>query len=124
VEVLAALVLIGVVLPIAMRGITLSMAAAAHARHLSEAGALAESKLKEMQLSGDTSTFAGTGDFGVDWPEYRWEASSVTRDNGCYEVTIRISWKERQAELSTDLSTLIYPSATSSTGTSVLGGTQ
>ena len=50
IEVLAALVLIGVVLPVAMKGVSIAMQAASHARHTGEAVELARHKLTELSL--------------------------------------------------------------------------
>jgi prepilin-type N-terminal cleavage/methylation domain-containing protein len=113
VEVLATLVLVGIVLPVAMRGITMSMQAASRARHLTEATMLAESKLNELAVTASSMGLtAGTGDFGADWPEYQWESEWVAREYGVYELTVGVSWVERGLARSTSISTLVYPDAT------------
>src|SRR5690348_6677471 len=51
VEVLAALVILGIVLPVAMRGVSLSLAAASNAKHMNVAAQLADQKLNEVVLT-------------------------------------------------------------------------
>lgn len=111
IEVLAALVLIGVVLPVAMKGVSIAMQAAAHARHTGEAVELARHKLTELSLSTDSDSYSGAGDFGTDWPEYRFESRMVARDYGINEVTVEVFWKSRGVDDSITLSTLAYPGA-------------
>lgn len=111
VEVLCALVLIGVVLPVAMRGISLSLAAASKARHTGEASELARHKLAELSLQTDTSLYSSSGDFGADWPEYKWQSTFVSRDYGVNELTVTVTWKSRGEDQSLALSTLTYPGA-------------
>jgi prepilin-type N-terminal cleavage/methylation domain-containing protein len=114
VEVLAAMVLIAVVLPVTMRAVTVSIRAAAHARHITEAGQFAELKLAELRLLTDTSNYAGAGDF-PDKLDYRWESTSTYASAGCYEVVVRVSWVEQGQKQSYSLSALIYPATEGAT---------
>ncbi len=111
-EVLATLLLVAIVLPVAMEGVTISMQAAARARHQTEAAALAEMKLNEILAARSTSLLSGSGDFGVDYPDYRWEITAVSQDLNLYEVTVIIRWTERGMERSYQLSSLVYPDNT------------
>jgi prepilin-type N-terminal cleavage/methylation domain-containing protein len=116
VEVLAALVLVAIVLPVVMQGLTLSMRAASRARHQAEAARLAEAKLNELLVLRDTSILTGAGDFGEHWPGYAWRSESATRDHGLYEVTVTVAWTERGQERTASLSTLVFPGSTSEGG--------
>lgn len=111
VEVLATLVLVGIVLPAAMRCVTMSLRAASKARHNAEAAVLAQNKIAEFLVLRDAELLDGAGDFGAAWPEYRWESRSAQRDFGCYEVTVSVTWSERGRARSVELSTLVYPQA-------------
>jgi prepilin-type N-terminal cleavage/methylation domain-containing protein len=123
-ECLAALVLVGVVLPVAMRGITLSMQASARARHLAEATEIAHLKLNELALANDTSAFVGTGEITGSTSTYRWASRSVSRSYGLYELTVEVGWTSAGIDQSTSITTLVYPSSTtSSTAASTSGGT-
>lgn len=111
-EVLATLLMVAIVLPAAMKGVTVSMQAAARARHQTEAAALAEMKLNEVLAARNTSLNTGSGDFGVDYPDYRWETTAVSRELNLYEITVIIRWNERGMERMYQLSSLIYPDNT------------
>ncbi|MEA2710205.1 MAG: putative rane protein [Phycisphaerales bacterium] len=95
VEVLATLVLLGIILPVAMRGVSMSMAAASSARHTAEATALAEAKLNQLVADGTWASATLSGDFSPDQPEYQWACVTATRDYGLTEVAVRVAWTER-----------------------------
>jgi prepilin-type N-terminal cleavage/methylation domain-containing protein len=120
VEVLATLVLLGIVLPVAMRGISLALRAASNARHMSEATGLAEQKLAEL-TSGDLSLAGGSGgDFGADHPGYSWTSQSTARDYGLTQIDVRVTWTAQAQERGLVVSTLYDPLAsTQGSSTSV-----
>lgn len=109
VEVLATMVLMGIIIPVAMRGISISMQAATHAKHTNEAAILAETKLNDLVSTGTWNTAGANGDFGDEWADYRWACQSVARnDASVTEVAVSVSWNERGAERSVTVSTLLY----------------
>lgn len=114
-EVLATLLLVGVVLPVCMRAISTSMSASASARHQLEAGQLARSKLDELLVLRDRTTFDSSGDFGEGWPDYRWRSSGMIANLTTYEVTVTVEWAERGQTRSLSMTTLIYPPSTTVT---------
>ena len=119
VEVLATIVMLAIVLPAAMQGVTLCTATAGAARQRSEATALAEAKLSELIATGDWEFGATSGEFGEAWPEYRWEAGAAdwASDATMKELSVRVFWISRQQEREVVLTTLLYPSqATAATG--------
>ena len=116
IEVLATLLLVGIVLPVTMRGVSLALAAASNARHVAEATALAESKLAEITTDSLSATTDATGDFGVEHPGYMWQSQRVSRDYGLTEIVLRVSWVERGRTKSLAASTLRYESTSASTG--------
>ncbi len=116
-EVLATLVLMGIVLPVAMRGISIALASAGTAKRSIEAAALAESKLNELigvGMLGTGTMNAGTssGDFGRDWPNYRWVSESSYADTDLLEISVHVFWPSRGLERSVTLTTFIYTAAT------------
>ncbi len=121
VEVLATLVLLGVVLPVAMRGVSLAISSADVARHTAEAASLAEAKLNELVITGDWSVSGASGDFGADWPDYRWTSQSAGRDYGLTEVMLSVVWTDKGRERNVTVSTLVYDPGTTGapTGTGV-----
>ena len=116
-EVLAALVLIGVVLPAVLKGVSLAMAACDDAKRKVEAAGLAESKLAELTADAmlQVSSSEGSGDFAPLHPEYRWQSQSVAADTDLTELTVIVAWTARGAERTVELSTLVF---TGTAGTS------
>ncbi len=112
IEVLAALLLIAIVLPVVMKGVTLAGAAASDARRRTEAAGLAESKLNEIVATGQwQGAGALNGDFGTDWPDYRWEATvqpwaGDSTSSSIQQIDLRVIWIARGHEDSLALSTL------------------
>ncbi len=123
VEVLAVLVLVAIVLPIAMNGVVLSMQTASRARQLTEAGQLASNKLNELVLQKDASYFQGNGTFDEN-PEYHWESSYTERTTGVYELTVRVGYVAQGLEQWVAISTLAATDLTISTTTPITGVTQ
>src|SRR4051794_38691008 len=95
VEILATLLLLGIVMPVAMRGGSIALAAADSARHTADAAMLAETKLNDLLAQGVSSASGLTGDFSPDHPEYQWSYQSAPRDYGITEVQLRVTWLER-----------------------------
>ena len=109
IEVLATIVLVGIVLPVAMNGISLCLASASVARQRSEAAALAEAKLNELVATGDWQYGMTSGVFGDAWPEYHWSAGTSTwSDPLVQQLSIRVFWVGRGQERDVVLTTLVY----------------
>ena len=108
VEVLATLVLLGIVLPIAMKGVSTSLAMSSRAKHTAEAAALAQTKLNEFTID-PANNAATSGDF-PDHPGYRWQIEQQPRDYGITEVMLHVTWQERGTERRLTVSTLSYES--------------
>jgi len=97
--------LMAIVLPVAMKGVGVALNAADTARHTSEAATLGESKLNELvtnQLADGTS-----GDFGADWPAYKWTLQTTARDYSVSEVTLTVTWTGRDGERTLNISTMM-----------------
>jgi len=107
VEVLAALVLLGIVVPVCMRGISVALSAAETAKHMSQAASLGEAKLNEMVSTNDWTLAGTTGDFGTDWPGYRWSCQTNTRDFDVTEIILTVTWQQRGQERSLNVSTMV-----------------
>jgi prepilin-type N-terminal cleavage/methylation domain-containing protein len=152
IEVLATIALLGIVLPVAMQGVSIATGIASTARHRSEASALAESKMNELIITQQWAN-GGTlsGDCGPDFPEYTWQAqvipwnasqyvnnntpntasstSATAPDTGSaannppQQLDVRVTWRGRTGDQYVQLSTLVYQSDTS-TSSSTLGGGQ
>ena len=110
IEVLATLLLLGIVLPVAMRGVSMSLAAASRARNMAEAASLADTKLNELVATQMWSTSGDSGDFGEQFPGYTWSSQATPFDYGMTQIDLRVSWVERGREAFLDVSTLVYQS--------------
>jgi general secretion pathway protein I len=106
VEVLATLVLIGIVIPVAMQGVSVAMSAASNARRTAEAATLAEAKLNQLVVTGEWQFAGQSGDFGAQWPGYKWTAQTTQHDFGVTEIALRVNWQERGRERYLTVSTL------------------
>ena len=110
VEVLAAMAIIALVLPVAMRGISLATRLGGEARHRSEAAELARLKLYDL-TSGGTRNGGLGGDFGADWPDYRWTATLQTWNGNTTleQLDVTVTWSDGRGQRSLVMSTLINP---------------
>ncbi len=111
VEVLASLLLLGIVLPAAMRGVTLSLRAANAARNAQEATLLAERQLNTLLAARDADALGSDGTF-EDLSRYRWELSTSVVGSELVEATVTIVWLERGEERSRSMTTWILPEGT------------
>ena len=109
VEVLATLTLAAIVLPVAMKGISMATAAAAETRRRVEATALAGNQLAELVATGGWQAPGLSGDFSPEWPDYQWTAE-VTDWQGTTlkQLQVRVTWTSRGSEHSLALTTLVY----------------
>lgn len=108
-EVLAAITIIAIVLPVAMQGITIATGLASVTRQRAVAVALAQSKLNELVITGQWGTAATSGDFAPDHPDYRWEALATDwEEANMRQLQIRVVWTSRSSERQVVLSTLVY----------------
>lgn len=108
VEVLAAMTLAAIVLPVAMRGVSISLSAANHARRQAQAVILAEATLAEVIATGEWQSGEQSGDFGEEAPGFQWRAVSSAWDTEslqCLEVTV--SWVSMGVEREVTLATLV-----------------
>jgi prepilin-type N-terminal cleavage/methylation domain-containing protein len=116
VEVLATLVLLGIVLPPIMRCTSIALSAASSARHTTEAAALAQTQLQQVIALNQWSQ-SMQGDFSQQGhPEYQWTIQSQPRDYGVSDVMITVSWKEAGADRQLRLTTLAYDTTTTTGG--------
>ncbi len=111
VEVLATMLLITIVIPVAMRGISLSTRMASHSKRQIQAVYLAKSKLAELIASQNWKNSSKSGNFGSDWLDYEWQLETAEwQIESVYQLDLRVSWdKVTQLEKrSVSLSTLVY----------------
>ena len=148
IEVIASMLLIALVLPVVMKGISLATRAAAGAKQRTEAIGLAQSKLHELLATGEWQTSNLSGNFSPDYPQYQWSAqlqnwtppsgytqgtatSTNTNVNTVEELDVTVTSNQPGGQpITVTLTTLVYPngnpitaSSSSSTSTGTSTGT-
>jgi prepilin-type N-terminal cleavage/methylation domain-containing protein len=113
IEVLATLMLLALVLPALMQGLTLAGSLADQTRHRTDAAGLAESKLNEILSDNTWQQGNLSGDFGTDWPQYRWEETTTawpqdTTGQGLQEIDVTVLWTSLGREHSVTVSSMDY----------------
>lgn len=109
-EILAALLLVGLILPAAMKGVSMASVLASYNVCKYEALELAETKLAEVLLEQDWESGSGSGDF-EDNDRYQWtmEVADGTV-TGIKQVDLMVYWQQRNRQREITLSTLVYAS--------------
>lgn len=108
-EVLATFVLVAIIIPVAMKGISLSTRIAAHSKQQIESASLAKTKLTEILASQEWQSVNSSGDFGPDWPEYRWAVEIQDRTEATlYQLDLHVFWDTQELEQSVTLTSLVY----------------
>lgn len=111
VEILATFVLIALIIPVVMEGISLSMKLGTKSKRQIEAGALAETKLAELLLTGDYDNGDQSGDFDDDESDYTWslEVEDWEKESSMQLLSMRVDWTDSLGiDHSVELSTLVY----------------
>jgi type II secretory pathway pseudopilin PulG len=110
-EVLAALIFLAILVPTVIEGLTLANRVSVMTERSAGAGELAENKMNELLLDGTSSdaSESSAGDFGTDWPGYRWESTEEAwdEDNTMTQLSVEVFYPVQGAEHSVTLSTLI-----------------
>ncbi len=107
-QVLAAMIFLGIVLPTAIQGILTAARAGEVAERKRTAAALADPMLTGLIVTGDWIESADEGDFGEDWPGYRWElAAEPWEEDIVYQVDLCVFYMAQGKEYSVTLSTLV-----------------
>ena len=110
IEVLAAVVLVAIVMPVVMRGISLATSAAGISRQRTEAATLASMKLHELVATGQWQNGSTSGDFAGEFPDYQWSAQIADwTDPDLEQLDVKVMWTARGRQQSITVSTLIYP---------------
>ena len=114
IEVLVTLLLLALVLPVVMSGVSLSLRAADDSRFKSQASLLARAKLSELQAANQWNLQKLSGDFGTSYPQYRWTAQLSNFDGSTLQqLDVAVIWRQQGREQNVTLSTII----TNTTGT-------
>ena len=116
VEALAAVAMIGIVMPVALYGISLATQAAGLAQQRAEASEVAGNKLNEIILTNQWSSGGLAGDVEQGSRSYHWESTvqSWTADGAAttlHEVGVTVTWSSRGRPRTLTVTTLMYDGA-------------
>jgi len=112
IELLATVVLIAIIMPVAMRSIGLCTRLGGLSRRQIEAASLAKAKMTELTVTGDWETGNQRGNFGEDWPGYEWKVAVTNwTDTTVRQFDLTVLWESMGRQRSITLSTLRYPEA-------------
>jgi prepilin-type N-terminal cleavage/methylation domain-containing protein len=110
IELLATVVLIAIIMPVAMRSIGLCTRLGGLSRRQIEAASLAKAKMTELTVTGDWASGNQHGDFGQDWPGYEWRVSVTNwTDATVRQLDLTVLWESAGRQREVTLSTLVYP---------------
>ena len=108
IEVLASLALVAIILPVAMKGISTAIQAAALARQRTEAASLAAATMAELIATGDLQDASAQGEY-EDYPNYRWTADIAEWDGSTVQqLEVSVLWTARGQERAVTLDTLVF----------------
>ncbi|MFB3894065.1 MAG: prepilin-type N-terminal cleavage/methylation domain-containing protein [Phycisphaerae bacterium] len=123
VEALATIALIAIVMPSVMSGITACLTAGESARQQAQAASLAHGKLMELVAGAQWQQATLGGDFGDQWPGFRWAAQISDWDGSkLVQLDVTVLWQARNKLRTLTLTTLV-PAASAPTGSTSTGTT-
>ena len=115
VEMLAAMTFLGILLPVLISALLVSSRAGSVAERSTTAMQLGENRLNELTLGDAWSSGESRGDFGTDWPAYRWELTKADWQTGAMtELVIHVFFPVQGGEHEVQMSTLVSDSLTQS----------
>ena len=107
VEVLACLTFLGILIPVVVSALLTANRAGAVSERSSIAAQLGENRLGELMLNNEWSSASQRGDFGGDYPGYRWEMSKTDWGNGAMtQLTLDVLFQVQGVEHRVQLATL------------------
>lgn len=110
-EVLAAMALLAFILPAVMKGISIATVLASDSTRKITAAELAENRLAEVLLLEEWKDGSARGDFGDEYPGYRWTmTTSDWNEVGLKQIELSVAWTQRGYDKEFLLTTLMYES--------------
>lgn len=111
IEVLASLLFMAIVIPAVVTALTISNRAAITSERTNVAVQLAENRLSELLIENTWSSGESRGEFGAEWPGYRWELTQGTWEaDNMTELTMEVFFPVQGKEQSVRLTTLVNSS--------------
>ena len=118
VEVLAAMAFLGILLPVLVSALHVASGVGSAAERSTVAVQLGENRLNELTLGDAWSSAESRGDFGTDWPGFRWELKKTDWQTGAMtELVMDVFFTVQGREQDVRLSTLVNESLSTATTT-------
>ena len=115
IEVLVAILILGIALVGLTHGITTGLASSKEAEMQTTAALLAQGKIEELRAEGGLEDGEDEGDCGVDLPLYQWRQTIAATDiAGLHEVTVVVQ-NSRTGQAIYDSNTLLFEPPDNST---------
>jgi len=110
IEILAALLLVGLVLPAVMKGVSIVSILGSDSDHRYEAVNLAETKMAEVLLEESWRNNSNeTGQFEDEYEDYEYAVDVSNWSQGdAKQVDVYVYWQQRNRQREIRLSTLVY----------------
>ncbi|MBN1517809.1 type II secretion system protein [Candidatus Sumerlaeota bacterium] len=108
IEILAVMVFMAIVIPAAVQGVRIAGQSGKLANQKRIAAELAENQLVQTVVTEEWINGEREGDFGEDWPGFRWEleVNDWESDSAMQELTISVFYTSQNKEHSVQLTTL------------------
>jgi type II secretory pathway pseudopilin PulG len=108
-EVLAALVFMAIVIPVALQGLRIASRAGSVAERKAVAARLAERKLNELIVTGQWQSSAAKGTMQEGWQTYDWnlETESWAEDGAMRVLTVKVTVPVQGENYDVRISTLV-----------------
>lgn len=114
VEILAAMMFLAILIPTVLGALAISNRAGVMAERSAVAMQLAENRLNELLVDGTWKTGATGGEFGQEWPGYRWEMTNTTwPEDTMSELTVTVYFQVQGRDQSVQLTTIASEEAAS-----------
>jgi len=106
VEILAAMAFMGILIPVVVSALLVSNRAAVVSERSSVAMQLAENRLNLMVIDDSWTSESSRGDFGDQWPDYRWELTKIDWQTGAmtelsFDVIFQVQGRDHDVRLTT-----------------------
>ena len=115
-EVLAAMLFMAIVIPVALQGLRIASRAGTVAARKGVAVQLAENKLNELIVTSQWHNSGQGGAFGPQWPGYQWTVKNEpwngdTSFNGLRQVSVEVTYPAHSQIYHVRLSTVLQDTA-------------
>jgi len=109
IEVMAAVLFVAIILPVAMKAISTSTSVISEAKNKRHATILAEYKMCEILLEESWTTGDESGDFGTEDERFTWVSQVAERESDdMSELSVSVYWQQKGYNRNVTVTTLVY----------------